>query len=588
MIGTLKRMMTWCAPFKKRLYVGFLFSFINAIFIIIPVALTGYVMKMILMQMADEYAITLEDVLFVLALTVLSVIGRYVFTYLRSAYQDMIGYEVATQKRLELGNNLKNVPLSFLQKHPTGSLTSAVSTDLQFIEMHGIKMLDTIVNGYVSSILFLLIMGFYNWVIALISVIGLLGSYFFLNRISQKSKQNAEEYQRSRNVMTSATLEFVRGIPFVKSFKLDGLANEKLHHAFEKAKNINIKIETDFVGPNQAHLITLKITSIFIVMSSSLMALEGMLELPTMVMFIILSFTMFRGVEVMNDAMHILKVIDETFDKLEQIELSSKLRDEVKDIEVPNHTIRFSNVSFQYGSEKVLKDLSFTIPENQTTAFVGPSGSGKSTICHLIARFYDIQEGVITIGNVDIQTMSAESLLKNISIVFQKVYLFNDTIYNNISFGKPDATYKEVVEAAKKARCHDFIIKLPNGYNTIVGEAGATLSGGEKQRISIARSIIKDAPIIILDEATASMDPENEHLIQEAILELVHGKTAIMIAHRLKTIQHADQIIVLNKGETVQQGNHDKLLSEEGMYRQLVESRKKVETWTLKGDGNYE
>lgn len=234
-------------------------------------------------------------------------------------------------------------------------------------------------------------------------------------------------------------------------------------------------------------------------------------------------------------------------------------------------------MNFGYDERQILKDVSFRIPERTSTAIVGPSGSGKTTICSLVARFYDPQGGRITVGGHDLKEFTCDSLLSNVSMVFQNVYLFHDTVRANICFGKPDATEEEMIEAAKKARCHDFIMALPDGYDTVIGEGGGTLSGGEKQRISIARAMLKDAPIIILDEATASIDPENEHLIQSAISELTKGKTIITIAHRLATIQNADQILVVEDGRIAECGTHDELIAADGLYRRFVKIREKAE-----------
>ena len=236
---------------------------------------------------------------------------------------------------------------------------------------------------------------------------------------------------------------------------------------------------------------------------------------------------------------------------------------------------------FGYGEIEVLHNLSFQIPQNTTTAIVGPSGSGKSTICNLITRFYDVNSGSVKIGGHDVREFTCDSLLKNISMVFQNVYLFNDTIRNNIKFGKSDATEDEIIEAAKKACCHDFIMALPEGYDTMIGEGGSSLSGGEKQRISIARAILKNAPIILLDEATASIDPENEHLIQQAISELIQGKTIVTIAHRLATIENADQILVVDHGKIVQKGTHDQLIQKKGIYRSFINIRERAEGWSI-------
>lgn len=293
------------------------------------------------------------------------------------------------------------------------------------------------------------------------------------------------------------------------------------------------------------------------------------------------SFMIFGSVEAMNNAAHVLEVIDATLDKLDGIEHADMIDKDGKAISLQNADIAFRDVTFSYDTVPVLRNISFSIPQSSTTAIIGPSGSGKTTICNLIARFYDVDSGEVTVGGENVRNMTCDSLLRNISMVFQKVYLFHDTVENNIRFGNPNATQKEIIEAAKKAQCHDFITALPDGYETVIGEGGSTMSGGEKQRISIARAILKNANIVILDEATASIDPENEHLIQQAISELTIGKTVIVIAHRLATIEHADQILVIDKGQVVQKGTHRQLIQQDGLYRRFITIREQAEGWCM-------
>ena len=252
-----------------------------------------------------------------------------------------------------------------------------------------------------------------------------------------------------------------------------------------------------------------------------------------------------------------------------------------KEIMPENQNIELSHISFSYDRRKIIDDVSLSVPQKTTTAIVGPSGGGKSTLCNLIARFWDVDSGEITLGGVNVKDYSMNSLMENFAFVFQTVYLFADTIENNIKFGRQNASHEEVVEAAKKACCHDFIMKLPDGYDTVIGEGGASLSGGEKQRISIARAIMKDAPVIILDEATANVDPENEKELVDAVDALTKEKTIIMIAHRLKTVRHADQIAVVDKGRIVQRGTHEQLMAQEGIYRRFVAARSQAVSWRL-------
>ena len=311
------------------------------------------------------------------------------------------------------------------------------------------------------------------------------------------------------------------------------------------------------------------------------MCLNGKMDFSVMLMFVFFSFVVFASLEPISDSAHTLSVIDDAMDQLDALKGSSFIDENGKNIPLSHYDIELKNVDFGYDSRQVLKNVSFSIPEKTSTAIVGPSGSGKTTICSLLARFYDPNSGSITVGGHDLREMTCDSLLSNISMVFQNVYLFNDTIRANICFGKPDATEEEMIAAAKKARCHDFISALPQGYDTVIGEGGGTLSGGEKQRISIARAILKNAPIIILDEATASIDPENEHLIQSAISELTKGKTIITIAHRLATIEHADQILVVDDGRIAEKGTHSELISQDGVYKRFIQIREQAEGWRI-------
>ena len=309
------------------------------------------------------------------------------------------------------------------------------------------------------------------------------------------------------------------------------------------------------------------------------MCLNGWMDFSMALVFIFFSFSIFASLEPISDSAHTLSVIDDAMDQLDALRGEHLIDAGGKDIPLEHYDIEFSHVSFGYDSRQVLSDVSFTIPEKTSTAIVGPSGSGKTTIYSLLARFYDPQQGSISVGGHNLKELTCDSLLSNISMVFQNVYLFNDTIRVNICFGKPDATEAEMIAASKKARCHDFIMALPNGYDTVVGEGGGTLSGGEKQRISIARCLLKDAPIVILDEATSYTDPENEAVIQAALAKLVEDKTLLVIAHRLNTIRHADEILVIDQGRIVQAGAHDTLMEEEGIYRRFITARSNPTGW---------
>lgn len=416
---------------------------------------------------------------------------------------------------------------------------------------------------------------------ALTSLVGAILSALALNGISKKSRKNAPTKQISQERITDASLEYIHGLPIVKSFGQEGASIEEWKTACEKHKDINLKIMHGFVPNNCLHLLALKIASVLLILISGIFTIQGNLTISIFLLIAMFAFMIFGAVENMNDSVHMLGLIDTSMDKLENIENAEFIDEAGRDFSIASYNIDFTDVFFGYGEIEVLHNLSFQIPQNTTTAIVGPSGSGKSTICNLITRFYDVNSGSVKIGGHDVREFTCDSLLKNISMVFQNVYLFRDTIKNNIKFGSPDATDEQIIAAAKAAHCHDFIMALPDGYDTVIGEGGFSLSGGEKQRISIARAMLKDAPIVILDEATASIDPENEHLIQEAISALTHGKTIITIAHRLATIENADQILVIDGGTVAQRGTHKELLQQEGTYKKFIQIREQAEGWRI-------
>ena len=442
-------------------------------------------------------------------------------------------------------------------------------------------MVDVIINGYAKFIAIVLCLIFFSPVAAVIAVVGVILSAFALQGISRHSADTAAATHNAMEDMSSAAIEYIRGLSIVKSFGQEGASIENFRNASKELKDIHIKVEKGYTPYNCLHLFVLKLASMGIVFVCAWQALQGQMSISVFLMFVLFSFVLFGSVENINDAAHTLGVIDSAMNKLDKLENVKYIDENGTNLKPTSYDIVFKDVSFGYDTRIVLHDLNFQIPQNTTTAIVGPSGSGKSTLCNLIARFYDVNSGEITLGGMDIRKFTCDSLLKNISMVFQNVYLFRDTIKNNIKFGSPDATDKQIIAAAKAARCHDFIMALPDGYNTLIGEGGSSLSGGEKQRISIARAMLKNAPIVILDEATASIDPENEHLIQEAISALTHGKTIITIAHRLATIENADQILVLDDGTVTQRGTHKELLEQEGTYKEFIRIREQAEGWRI-------
>lgn len=581
MLRIVKRIIAWSEAYKKRLYIGFVFAFITGIFMTMPIMMAGYTLRLIQQDMEGQREMIAKDIWLVTLLVIAAIAGRFLFSYLRATLQETVMYERLADVRVEIGNLLKRVNLGFFKHNSTGELVSAVTTDMSFLELHAMNMIDTCVNGYITMLVMVLYLFYFDWKFALIAIIGLVLSALFLYLMGKCSERNSLAHQTAQESMVAATIEYLRGLALVKSFHQEGVSIGGIRKAFQQSRIVNIKIEKEYAFFNFFHLLSLKAAAAGIVALATVQTYQGTMFLSDMILLVILSFIIFQSAENLNSATHVLEIIDHTINKLERILHTDLIDEKGKDIIPENRTISFEHVSFGYEKAMILKDVTCELKEHTFNAIVGPSGGGKTTFCNLIARFYDVNEGTIKIGGTDIKEYSCDSLLSQISIVFQKVYLFNDTIANNIAFGKPGAAREEIMEAAKKARCHDFIMQLPNQYDTVVNEAGASLSGGEKQRISIARAILKDSPIIILDEATSSVDPENEYLIQQAICELVKGKTVITIAHRIATIENADQILVMDDGRIVQCGVHEQLIQQDGIYRNFIKRREEAEGWKI-------
>ena len=585
MFRTIRRIIHWCGDFRKRLYISFFFSFLSGLSAAAPIIYAGYIIGNVVQWQVEGLGIPSGLWFQSLSVIFATILLRFLLDYAKARFQETISYELVARDRLAIGTALKRVSLGYFQEKDTGTILNSITTGLYTLENMGMRMIDTFVGGYLSFFCIFILLFVIHPFGALICLIGVLLSFLCLSLISRYSKRNTLVQNEVNEKLTRAAVEYTRGLPVVKSFGREGASFSAFRKACVEARKIALKIEWGFIPFNCLHLLALKLSSIVMIISVMAAGLSGNLSLPMVLVFSLLSLTVFHSLEPIADSAHILSIINNAMDQIEALSPDNYIDEDGKDISPSGYDIHFEQVQFSYGKgdekRNVMEGVSFTAQEGTTTAIVGPSGSGKTTLCRLLARFYDVSGGRITLGGHNLKEFTCDSLLSNISMVFQNVYLFHDTVRANICFGKEQASEEEMIRAAKQARCHDFIMALPEGYDTVIGEGGSTLSGGEKQRISIARAILKNAPVIILDEATASLDPENEHLIQEALTELTVGKTVIVIAHRLATIENADQILVLDDGHIVQKGTHRQLVGQEGIYQRFVKIRELAEGWSI-------
>lgn len=577
MITVFKKIWDFSGSEQKNIKKSIVNGFLNAIFNAFQIMAIYMVLNQIINGTVNKNTI-------VQAFTILliSLIGKIVTKYFSQLQQTHAGYFMAGNKRISIGNKLKKVPMGFYTDYSLGKLTSMTTTILSQIEMQVPMLLVLVLGGVLNTIVFVLTLFFFNFKIAIIAILGMIGFFIVTSVMEKKSKENAKIIQESQMGLVKHVLTTIQGMAVIKSYNLDGENNKMLDDAIEKNCYSTLELEKAMTPYLAIQRIVIDITIVFMVYFSVKFYFDGSMVLADAVMAMIASFIIFENLKAAGSSMAILRIAENAIDSLEYMDNVPVMKEGNNKEKITEFDIELKNVTFKYDEKTILDNISCVIPSNKITAIVGPSGSGKTTLCNLIARFWDVNSGGIFIGNKNIKEYTLPNLMSNISMVFQDVYLFEDTIENNIKFGKPEATHEEVVSAAKRACCHDFIMALPQQYNTIIGESGATISGGEKQRISIARAMLKDASIVIFDEATANIDPENEDKLRQAIEALTANKTIIMIAHRLKTIRNADQILVLDKGKVIQKGNHDELIRKDGLYSRFINMKNKSTNWKLK------
>ena len=576
MISVFQKIWAFSAKEKSNLQKSIVIGFLNAVFNSLLVMALYVVLKAIV-----DDAVSTGTAWTAFAIMAASIIGRIVTQYFSQLQRTHAGYFMVADKRIAIGEKLKRVPMGYFNQNSLGQITAIETTILNDVENAVPVVLVTTLGGFLNSLVFALLLLLFDWRLGLITLAGIAVFLWITSAMERKSREGVPKRQEAQAALVEAVLETIQGMSVVKAFDLDRDLDKKVDRAIDESYRKNERLEramTPYVAMQQ---LVLYVFGVILMFCAIAFYLNGSMELTNSLIMVVCSFLVYEQLKVAGSCVANMRIAEHSIDKANQIDEVPTMDEGGKDIVPPSMEIAFANVDFAYEKKKILDNVSFTIPAKKMTAIVGPSGSGKTTLCRLIPRFWDVDAGMVSIGGVDVRDYTMDSLMKNISMVFQNVYLFADTIENNIKFGKAEATHEEVVAAAKRACCHEFIMALPEGYQTRIGEGGASLSGGEKQRISIARALIKDAQIVIFDEATANVDPENEDRLQSAMEELTRDKTVIMIAHRLKTVRNAEKILVLDQGQIVQEGRHEELMQQSGIYADFVKDRKEAIGWKL-------
>lgn len=578
MITLIRRILNVSGQYKRRIQAAFVFSFLKSVLAKAPIGIAFLVLSAFY-----RGTMTAEMCLAAGAGMITCVLLQVIFQHAADRLQSAAGFMVLADKRMELGRHLRKMPMGYFTEGNIGKISSVLSTDMVFIEENSMTALADMMSYIFAEAIMIMFLLFFNVWLGIAGILIILLILLAAKKMNRESMEDSDIRQEQSENLTEAVLDFVEGIGIAKSYNLLGEKSKELTANFRKSCRTNMDFEKNHAPWQRRLNLIYGLGAVAIMIPSLYLIAAGQMDVTYLIGIMLFVFDLFGPVKALYSQSTRLTVMNSCLDRMEEVFQEAELPDEGSQ-RIPEDAagvpeIEFRHVHFAYGEKEVLHDISFSVKRNTMTALVGPSGGGKSTIASLLTRFWDVKSGQVLVRGEDIRDVPLHNLMDHISMVFQRVYLFQDTVYNNISMGRPDASREEVIEAAKKARCYDFIMELPDGFDTVIGEGGATLSGGEQQRVSIARCILKDAPIIILDEATASVDADNESCIQEAISELCRGKTLLVIAHRLNTIRHADEILVIADGKITERGTHEELMRQHGVYESFVTVRENSRGW---------
>ena len=561
---------------RKKFQLSIFLGLVQAIFEALKIPAIANMVKAML-----SGAVTSRDIWISFGIMIISILGAGLVKSKATMLQTEGGYGTCALKRVEIAEHMRYLPMGYFNRNSLGRITNITTNTMEGLSDVAARVVMMTTQGILTTAVITIMIFCFDWRIGIILLIGVAVFGVFNTLMQMSAKRAAPRKAVADETLVSAVIEYVQGIAEVKNFNISGNEAKKLNKAIREKCKGDTFLEYSVIPFMTLQNIMTKLLGIAMCVASVKFYFDGTMELLYTVMMTVSSFLVYESLELMGNFSALLRTIDIAVTQAQSVLDEPAMDISGEEIVPKNYDIELKNVGFAYESRQIIDDVSLRIPEKTTTAIVGPSGGGKTTLTSLIARFWDVQEGSVTLGGRNVKEYSFDALMRNFSFVFQRVYLFEDTVANNIRFGEPEASMERVIDAAKKARCHDFIMSLPNGYETVIGEGGASLSGGEKQRISIARAILKDSPIIILDEATANVDPENEAELVKAVEELTRNKTIIMIAHRLKTVRNADQILVVDQGHIVQKGTHEALMKEDGIYRRFVSERNEAASWKI-------
>ena len=582
MFETLIKFFKFCDVENRRKFYGsIIVGIFNSLFMALRIGAVAVMLRGVIATAFEGIPFESKTVWLSFGIMCVSVIGGIVTRKVTSMWQCEGGYRTCAKKRIEIAEHLRYLPMGYFNDNSLGEITSVTTNTMESMGDVATRAVMMVFQGLLDTALIIVMLFFFDWRIALVALAGF-GLFEFVNLFMRLAVKNiSADKMRDDAAEIGKVLEYIQGISEVKAYNLVGKRSRELNSVINRRKKTLIKMEMRCIPVSNIQSLVAKLSGVAMMITSLYFYLNGSMLLADCSTMLVCSFMLFNALEAGGNYSALLRIIDLGVTKASAILALPTMDIEGSEIQPSKRDIEARDVDFAYDTKKIIDGISLKIPEHTTTAIVGPSGGGKTTFCHLLSRFWDVDKGSVSLGGKNVKDYSMDSLMKNFSFVFQSVYLFHDTIANNIRFGEPDASMEKVIAAAKKACCHDFIMSLPNEYDTVIGEAGASLSGGERQRISIARAIMKDSPVIILDEATANVDPENERDLMEAVKELTREKTVIMIAHRLKTVRNADQIVVIDKGRIAEQGKHDELVAKGGIYARFIDSRKQAVSWKL-------